>query len=113
VLGNTTKVWQVGPTGLLSLRDSLRIAAITTVSDHEVSLGGELLLATAEGGSGGGLYLYERSDPFHPKLVARGLIGGGLHTGTFAEIGGRLYVFASKNPAGPALVVFDVTDALP
>lgn len=113
VLGNVTKVWSIGPTGALTLRDSLKIGSITTVSDNEVSPGGELLLATAEGGGGGGLYLYDLADPFHPKLVARGLVGGGLHTGTFAEIGGRLYVFASKNPAGPALVVFDVTDALP
>jgi len=44
--------------------------------------------------------------------------GGGLHTGTFAVIGGRRYVFAARNPgpsgaSPPALVIFDVTDVTP
>ena len=44
--------------------------------------------------------------------------GGGLHTGTFAQISGRRYVFAARNPGPcgappPALVIFDVTSTTP
>lgn len=116
-LGNVTKIWELNGSGLPVLRDSLKLGSVGTVSDNEVSPGGELLLATAEGGAGGGLYIYERSDPLHPHLVGRSFVLGGLHTGTFAEINGKLYVFASKNPAAsgsqPALVIYDVSSLVP
>jgi hypothetical protein len=84
--------------------------AAGTVSDNEVSADGTLLLATAEGGGGSnGLYLYSLSDPAHPSLVDFEAVSAGLHTGTFADIGGERYVFASKDPSGgPALMGFRI-----
>jgi hypothetical protein len=37
------------------------------------------------------------------------LVPTGLHTGTVSRIGGRLFVFAARNPAAPALEVYDIT----
>jgi hypothetical protein len=83
-------------------------------------------LATTERGrdEAKGLYLYRLADPANPTLAAFANVpgssnqGGGLHTGTFAVIGGRRYVFAARNPGPPgapppALVIFDVTEVTP
>jgi hypothetical protein len=121
--GNTIKVWQLGA-GAPTLKDSVLISDVVTVSDNEVTADGKYLLATAEGGldAAKGLYLYSLADPAKPSLIAAfsvpgsGNSGGGLHTGTFATINGRRYVFAARNPAGgvaPALMIFDVTAATP
>lgn len=100
------KVWDVG-TGV-SLVDSV-FAGLGTVSDNEVSPDGTLLLATAEGGgAANGLYLYSLVDPAHPILVDSQQVSTGLHTGTFADIGGQRYVFAAKDPGSPALMVFRI-----
>jgi hypothetical protein len=40
-------------------------------------------------------------------------VAGGVHTATFATIGGRLYAFAARNSPGPALVIYNVTQLLP
>ena len=100
-------VWDVS-SGVTFL-DTLHVAA-GTLSDNEVSADGTLLLVTAEGGGGSnGLYIYSLGDPAHPALVGFELVSAGLHTGTFAEIGGQRYVFASKDPGGgPALMGFRV-----
>ncbi len=113
--GNVIKVWQLGAGGAPALADSVKIAGINTVSDVEVSADGTLLLATGEYGDGAGLYLYSLANPGHPVLLGSYAVpasNGGLHTGTFAEIGGRRYVFAARDPGGyaPAMMTFDVTD---
>jgi hypothetical protein len=74
-----------------------------------VSEDGVLLLASAEGGSRGGLYLYSVADPAHPVLLDTAMVDTGLHTATFASIGGHRYVFAARNPSEPALMIYDVT----
>lgn len=101
------KIWDVS-SGVAFL-DTLHVAD-GTISDNEVSADGTLLLATAEGGGGtNGLYIYSLGDPAHPALVDFEAVSAGLHTGTFAEIAGQRYVFASKDPAGgPALMGFRV-----
>jgi hypothetical protein len=69
-------------------------------------------MVTAEQGTGSGLYIYSLANPAHPQLVGQRLVNSvtaGLHTGTFADIGGRRYIFAARDPAAPALMIFDVT----
>ena len=34
----------------------------------------------------------------------------GIHTATFAEIGGRRYAFAARNPPIAELAIYDITD---
>lgn len=113
--GNVIKVWQLGAGGAPALADSVKIAGINTVSDVEVSDDGTLLLATGEYGDGAGLYLYSLASPAHPALLGKSLVpeaNGGLHTGTFASINGRRYVFAARDPAvsTPAMMIYDVTN---
>jgi len=110
-VGNALKVWSLR-TGLSAPIDSIVLPDVSNVSDVEVSEDGKLLLLTTEGGSHG-LYLYSLANPASPAAVAFFPVTTGLHTGTFADIGGRRYVFAAKNPASPAMMVFDVTDAVP
>ncbi|HET7040738.1 MAG TPA: hypothetical protein VFI13_01920, partial [Gemmatimonadales bacterium] len=108
--GNVTKVWDL--LAGVTLVDSLKVPQSLVISDNEVSADGTLLLATAEYGAGAGLYIYSLTDPAHPSLVGSEVIGGyGLHTGTFADIGGERYVFAARDPNGPvtpALMVYRI-----
>jgi hypothetical protein len=111
-VGNVLKVWSL-PRGLGEPVDSIVLPDVGTVSDVEVSADGKLLLLTTERGARQGLYLYSLANPARPAAVGSLAVANGLHTGTFADIGGRRYVFAAKNPASPAMMVFDVTDAVP
>jgi len=111
--GNALKAWLLQPSGApVSLPDSLILEGVGTVSDVEVSADGRRLLLTAERGPAGGFFLYDLADPLHLRFVASVAEAGGLHTGTFAKIGGRDLVFAARNPGDPALVIYDVTGAL-
>ena len=112
--GNVLKIWQTSA-GSPVLLDSVVTPGYVTVSDVEVSGDGRLLLVTGEYGTGAGLYLYSLADPAHPALLAHRLVqgGSGLHTGTFADINGRRYVFTARDPASPALLIFDVTGVHP
>ncbi|MFI5210207.1 MAG: LVIVD repeat-containing protein [Gemmatimonadales bacterium] len=102
-------VFQLGATGAPSLVDSLIIPNITTVSDVEVSPDGKWLVLSAEGNTEDGLYVYDLADPAHPVFKARYLVDTGLHTASLATLGGVLYAFTAKNPASPALMVFDLS----
>lgn len=104
--GNVLKVWDVS-TGA-TLVDSVVFAGSRTISDDEVSADGTLLLATTEGGTGRGLYLYSLADPAHPSLLGFEGVGPGLHTGTFADIGGARYVFAAEDPPTTTLRIFRI-----
>ncbi len=110
--GNALKVWSLLASGEPFLADSLILPDVGTVSDVEVGSNGTRLLLTAERGAAGGFFIYSLDGAGHPTLVTSALETGGLHTGTFARIGGRDFVFAARNPADPALVVYDVTGAL-
>jgi hypothetical protein len=107
--GNVVKVWNLDAGGAPVLGDSIVIEGILTVSDVEVSADGVLLLASAEGGEGAGLYLYSVADPAHPALLDTAMVDTGLHTATFASIADHHYVFAARNPSEPALMIYDVT----
>jgi hypothetical protein len=109
--GDVLKIWSLAAAGAPALVDSVKIAGISTVSDVQVSDDGQLLVLSAEFGPGAGLYLYSLADPATPAFLGRTLISSGFHTATFAEIGGRQYVFAARSPGGsPALHIYDITD---
>lgn len=116
--GNVLKIWSLEGSGAPVAAGSLTIDGISTVSDVEVSPDGTWLLLTGEYGTSAGLHLYDLANPASPDFLARFLVSsesGGLHTGTTATIAGRQYVFAARDPSpvGPALMIFDVTGALP
>ena len=109
--GNALKIWLLLPSGDPVLTDSLILGNVGTISDVEVSGDGQRLLLTTERGTGG-FSIYSLGNPEVPVLMATAAESSGLHTGTFARIGGRDFVFAARNPGNPALVVYDVTEAL-
>ena len=116
--GNVVNIWTLSGGGAPTLASSLTIPNTGTVSDVQVSADGAWLAVTTEYGSGAGLYLYDLANPVGPTLIDRYLVAsavGGLHTGSIAEIDGRQYVFAARDPSpgGPAMMIFDVTDAVP
>ncbi len=106
--GDRLEVWHLDPLGAPTLVREVPFSDINTVSDVEVSADGTLLLATTEGQASDGLYLFSLADPSAPALVDVEPVASGLHTGTFAGIGGELYVFAARNPASPALMVWRI-----
>lgn len=115
VRGNAVKIWSLGsPGGVPVLVDSIIVPNIGTVSDVAVTPDGKALVITAENGSGGaGLYVYDRVDPRRPVLRGTTFVSQGIHTGEIAVINGRTYVFAARDPANPALLIFDITDVVP
>ena len=114
--GNVLNVWQLDANGAPTFVRAVALAGVGTVSDVEVSADGQLLLATAESGPNDGLYIYSLADPAQPALLDSELNPTGLHTGTFATIAGKRYVFAATNPSSPvqptspALAIYDVSD---
>ena len=115
VRGNALKVWSLGtPGGVPTLVDSVIVPNVTTLSDVAVTPDGKALVITAEGGSGGaGMYVYDRVDPRRPALRGSVFIAQGIHTGEVAVINGRTYVFAARDPASPALLIYDITGVVP
>ncbi len=111
--GNVINIFTLGASGAPTLAGSVELPGITTVSDIAISPDGTQLIATGEGGSTPGLYVFDRTDPLHPVQRAEVTIPSGLHTGEVATIGGRTYVFGAKNPPNPALLIFDITDVIP
>jgi hypothetical protein len=106
--GNAVKIWRVDGAAP-QLVDSIIIPEVRTVSDLQVSDDGALLVVTTERLAGQGLLVYDLLNPERPQLKGRASVPTGLHTGTISAIGGRLYVFAARNPAAPALEVYDIT----
>lgn len=109
--GNAVFIWQLDGSGAPVLYDSIITPNIGTVSDIQVSEDGAWLVYTAEGGPGAGIYAYELTSPGTPVFRAKTLITAGLHTGTLADIGGKLYAFTAKDPHNCALMIFDLSQA--
>ena len=107
--GNAVKIWRLGAGGAPTLVDSLIIANISTVSDIEVSADGRVLVFSAEGGLDAGVHVYSLADPERPVRLGSYPVSAGVHTASLADIGGRRYVFAAKNPSNPALLILDIT----
>lgn len=112
-VGNTLKVWTLGANGAPTIADSLKIPSITTISDVAITPDGKMLVLTAEGGSGQGLYIYNRTNPLKPVLVGSYLTPQGEHTGEVAVINGRTYVFCARDPGSPQMDIFDITGLVP
>ena len=110
VPGNAVKIWSLDATGAPSLADSIVLPAIGTVSDIQVSDDGADLVFSTELGTSAGLHVYGLGDPRRPAFRDSALVEQGIHTATIADIGGRRYVFAARNPPDPALLVYDITD---
>ncbi len=106
--GDVLKVWHLDGSGAPSLVREVVLPDISTVSDVEVSADGTLLLATTEGQAADGLYLFSLADPSNPAPIAFEPVSSGLHTGTFAEVGGTRYAFAARNPGSPALMIWRI-----
>jgi hypothetical protein len=114
--GKVVKIWQLSPSGAPILKDSIVVEwlgiGINTVSDIQVSEDGHWLVLTAELESPqSGLYVYELPAPGTPVFRAHKPSGTGLHTGSLATIGGKLYAFAAKDPSEPALEIYDLSQA--
>jgi len=111
--GNAVKIWRLDAGGAPVLVDSIITSGIGTVSDVEVSADNRMLMFSAENGPGAGIYFYSLvTDPAHPAFLGSYPVTdntGGVHTATFAEIGGHRYVFAARDPASPSMLVLDVT----
>jgi hypothetical protein len=108
--GDVVKIWSLDAGGAPTVADSLKVPAIATVSDVQVTDDGALLVFSTEGGTGAGLYVYDLTDPRVPVFRDSALVADGLHTATVAEIAGHRYVFAARNPKSPALIVYDITE---
>ncbi|HEU5153474.1 MAG TPA: hypothetical protein VFU03_01955, partial [Gemmatimonadales bacterium] len=109
--GNAVFIWQLDGTGAPVLYDSIITPNIGTVSDIQVSEDGAWLVFTAEGGPGSGIYAYELTSPGTPVFRAKSTVSAGLHTGTLADIGGKLYAFTAKDPSNCQLMIFDLSQA--
>ena len=111
--GNAVKIWRLDASGAPTLADSVLVPGTetATVSDVEVSDDGTVLMFSVEGaGAAAGLYLYSLADPEKPAFLDHLPVSTGLHTATFGVIDGRRYAFGARNPANPALMIYDVTD---
>ena len=114
VFGNAVLIWQLSASGAPVLHDSIVTANIGAISDIQVSQDGGWLAFTAEGGTGSGLYVYQLTSPGVPVFRAKTVVSGntiGLHTGTLATIGGKLYDFAARDPSGCAMKIYDLSQA--
>jgi hypothetical protein len=106
--GNAVKIWRLDAGGAPQLVDSIVVPGIVTVSDIQVSADGQLLVFSTEGGPAAGVLVFDLTDPEKPVPLARSLPLS-VHTATIADINGGRYVFAARNPANPAMVVYDIT----
>ena len=109
--GNAVKIWDL-PGGMV-LTDSVIVAGVRTVSDVQVTADDSVLAISTEAGDSAGVHLYGLKDPEHPVKRAALYVSQGVHTATVAEIGGRRYVFAARNPPSPALLIIDITNVRP
>jgi hypothetical protein len=107
--GNAVKIWDLA-SGAPVLTDSLIVSGVGTISDLEVSQNGKLLALSAERGGQSGVYFYSLANPVRPVLLARSVETNGVHTLSLGYINGRVYAFGAKDPAGSAMMVYDVTD---
>jgi len=108
--GDVLKIWSLDASGAPSLADSIKIPQISTVSDVQVSDDGLVLVFSTERGANAGLYVYDLTDPRVPSFRDSALVADGIHTATIADMAGRRYVFAARNPKDPALLIYDITD---
>jgi hypothetical protein len=108
-VGGAIEIFQLDGAGTPLLVDSILLPNVTTVSDLQVSPDSSWLVVTTEGNSAQGLYVYSLANRRRPALRAFRAVSTGLHTGTLSVLGGKLYAFTARNPANPALLIFDLS----
>ena len=109
--GDAVKIWNLSSSGAPELADSIVIEGVFTISDIQVSDNGRLLVFSVEGPTDAGLYVYDlQGVTQEPVRVGYVNVVQGLHTVTLSRIGTRLYAFAARNPANPALIIYDLSD---
>lgn len=112
VNGNAVKVWDVrGASPVLT--DSLLVPNAVTTGDVQISDDGSLLVVAEEYSPNGGISVYDRGDPAHPKLLshfANGDTQAGVHTAKLGRVNGTLYAFLSIDPSPQQLVIVDLGD---
>lgn len=108
--GNAVKIWHLSTSGAPAIADSIVIEGINTISDLEVSDNGRLLVFSVEGPTDAGLYVYDLTDPIKPVRVGYVNVVQGLHTVSLGRVGVKLYAFAARNPASPALLIYDLSE---
>jgi hypothetical protein len=52
------------------------------------------------------------TSPGTPVFRAKATVSSGLHTGSLSVINGKLYAFTARDPGSPALIVYDLSDAV-
>ncbi len=111
--GNAVKIWRLSASGAPTLVDSIVTPTILDVSDLGVSPDGHWLVFTAEGGADAGALVYELTAPGTAVFRAKYHASAGYHTGSLADIGGSLYLFAAENDGGngPALAILSLSQA--
>ena len=107
--GNVVNVWRLDDNGRPDHLGELALDNVGTVGDVEGSADGAVLLLATERGPAAGLYLFSLADPERPAPLASVMFPEGVHTATLADIGGRRYAFAAKNPPAPALLIYELT----
>jgi hypothetical protein len=114
-IGNTTFVWDIGPTHASPvIVDSLQVADATTIGDVQISPDGHYLVVATER-KNGSIVIYDRTNPLHPTFVSRYLsanTSNGVHTMKMSVIDGKLYGFLQIDPGpGPArLTIVDMSN---
>jgi hypothetical protein len=108
--GNAVNIWRLDGFGRPGHVGELVLDQVGSVGDVEVSADGSLLLVAADRGPAAGLYLFSLADPEAPTALGSVRFAEGVHTATLAEIGGRRYAFAAKNPPVPALLIYELTN---
>jgi len=108
--GNALFIWRLDAGGAPVPADTIVTPGVATISDVEVSADGKLLMFSAENGPGAGIYFYDLTvSRSSPAFIARyATSSAGVHTATFAEVGGRRYVVAARN-SPLAAIILDVT----
>ena len=109
--GDAVKIWTLSASGAPQLADSIITEGVFTISDIQVSDHGRLLVFSVEGPTDAGLYVYDLLESAtKPVKVGYVNVVQGIHTVTLARLGTRLYAFAAKNPANPALLIYDLSE---
>lgn len=81
------------------------------VSDLQATEDDRTLFVSTEAGVTPGIHVFRvdsATGSHQPLAFLR--FEEGIHTATLGTVGGRVLLFAAKNPPNPALVIYDVTD---
>lgn len=113
VTGNALLVWDVSG-NTPQLRDSVLIDQALTLGDVQATADGKYLVVATEL-QPGSIVIFDLSDPYKPRQIARFFspnITRGVHTAEVQPVNGRLYAFLAVNSSAlpSRLVIVDLAD---